>query len=509
MPLTGGLRQDVSNLGIGPSSSASLTNFLPLDGALIVRSRSSSRLTIPTRIEGIAPYVTAAGAAYTFISSRTRAYWFNSPTLSEASFTSSHGIGTFATTGPQGDTQRQWQFAQIYSPIDNENILVCARRSQDTLVVAKPTMFSYCTQAPGARCVAAFDNYVLAANIYNAVAGNLVSRIQWSDRGDPYNWTTGLSGFEDLVAMRGAITRIVLLDNRIIIFSDHEIWYGVQSGAIGYTAFQFAPLDTQVGCPYPGTIVETDNGLIFLDQSGHVRLLAKGAAISQIISSSVRPIIQSSLSSIDKLPNQQLTFATYDPTTRIYTLWLRSAGTLSQVQLAINISTGAWSQLQFGNLGSLALGGQHIASFSNGIDATLIGDQSGVIHSLSSTVANDTYDSSLQAIYQSPIVGREYGAREKTVREIRISYQVESQSTATVKMSWDGGTTFESDGKLLHLAPTSARSTAGGVYTFSSGVSQAVAYPYGSSKYPTFQLTSQSTGLIVESVSVLYHIRGR
>src|SRR5207247_3619549 len=108
--------------------------------------------------------------------------------------------------------------------------------------------------------VAAYDNYLLAFNIRDpgSAQSDFVQRVQWNDRGSASSWTGGLAGYEDLLAMRGQGTRIVTQDNRVILFSDAEIWQGYPSNFP--FVFRFEPLDRSIGCPYSWTISDTPQG---------------------------------------------------------------------------------------------------------------------------------------------------------------------------------------------------------------------------------------------------------
>jgi hypothetical protein len=126
VPLTQGVRGDVPWTDSPPGSAISMTNFLPVHGALIPRSRLSSLNTIRASgvtIEGLALLSpNNAGSHEVWYSSATvHGLLTSNGSISRASFVSAFGLGT-----PQTNDAITWQYAQAYSASLDAAVLVAA-----------------------------------------------------------------------------------------------------------------------------------------------------------------------------------------------------------------------------------------------------------------------------------------------------------------------------------------------------------------------------------------------
>ena len=192
-------------LGSTPGSD----NFIMREGALEPRPCLSLRNTTPQPfgadlINGGYELQSVAALRYPIVSGSTRwgAYGLSGTPngWSVLSYISSNGLND----PPALTATDYYDFAQIYWPLRDENLAIAGTSSYQSLYCTQSntTVFSSLTGAPQARYVTTFDNYVLAGNLKQG-STDLVQRVQWSDRGDPSAWTTGLSGFQDLMALRG------------------------------------------------------------------------------------------------------------------------------------------------------------------------------------------------------------------------------------------------------------------------------------------------------------------
>lgn len=511
----GGLRTDVPGILLDTASSASMSNFIPLDGYLAPRSRSSSIGTNIFSFQGvtaITEYTTVAGVPILWASNGTYHQFWNGFGFSVASFVSSNGIGSLATLFPTGSANQEfWDSVPAYTSTNNDISLVMAGQSFDTLLAGavpvgtNAASFSYLTGAPRTKAVGSFNDYTLAWNTweghYSQYTMHFPQRVRWSDRGDPSNWTTGLSGFEDLLSMPGSGTKITTQDERMILFTDRAMWYGVLAS---YPAqFQFGSLDPEVGCPYPRTIVHTPEGLVFMDQATNIRRLPKIYGLPEIISAPVREILQANIWAQDSdalTPNFGATWATYDPTTRLYWLFLKCSD-LQIRAFTLNLRTGVWAaqDLRPGNF-DMAAGtyayrtGQSSTVLSPGM---VMGDTGGAIYSLTSTARSDnTQLGPPTATWKSRPLGGDYPGQEKTMMEVRFDYKSTSPSSATVTISYDNGNTFPGIGTGLSLGT-------------SSFVSQAIFHVYGSGRYPMIRWQSEATGYQLHRCHAVYRVGGR
>src|SRR6185312_750483 len=198
------------------------------------------------------------------------------------------------------------------------------------------------TSAPRAKFVADYDNFVLAFNVRDVGSSQskYAQRVQWSDRGAPLTWAFGgssLAGFEDLLDAKGQGTRIMRMDDRVILFFEDEIWQGVR--AVGNSSFAFSPYDRTIGTPYSWTVALTPLGLMFLGRDLMVYLLPKGGGPATPIGYPVRRQLQ------NRLDTPQKAWAVYDPDTRHYRLYYPIIGGtgLPQEVLCINLGENSWS----------------------------------------------------------------------------------------------------------------------------------------------------------------------
>src|SRR5256885_2634123 len=241
-------------------STPSAENFIMREGCLEPRPMLTLRTTNPQPL-GSQPIVggwefgDVSNNRYAVVSTASGMAWYSTGSWSALSYVSAGGVNSL----PAGSGTSFWDAAQIYYGRVDQNIAVLASGSYQSLYCwqSNTTIYSTLTGAPQAKWVCGFDNYLLAFNLRDPGSGtsDYVQRVQWSDRGSASSWTGGLSGFEDLLAMRGQGTRILAQENRLILFSDAEVWQGITSDFP--FVFRFQPLDRSVGCPYSMTACHT------------------------------------------------------------------------------------------------------------------------------------------------------------------------------------------------------------------------------------------------------------
>lgn len=269
-------------------------NFVGIDGALVPRPKLSQHTAssnpMGVMVTGGAQIVSSAGSFYNLVSGTSRLAWYSAGSYSPLSQVSAGGVAFVAWSATTHD---RTDFTQSYEPVNDEMLaIVSTTSSYNTLMTWKAgaTVFSHLSQSPRARWVAAYDNFVLAGNVRDSAGSKYVQRIQWSDRGNPFNWTTGLSGFQDLLDAKGQIQRIMVQEQRIVLFFDNEVWVG-QRGTFPNT-FEFAPLDRNVGTVYGKTCVTTHVGIVFLGADLNLYLLPKDGGGAQPIGQNVRAFLK-------------------------------------------------------------------------------------------------------------------------------------------------------------------------------------------------------------------------
>jgi hypothetical protein len=506
-------------LGSTPRSS----NYIMREGALEPRPMLTLRGSSP-HILGNVPVlggqelISVGQTRYPVISSTTRMAVYGQTATpngwSVLSYVSANGIDA----PPNLAVTEYWDAAQIYSATRDENWGLFAAGSYQTMYVTQSdtTVFSTLTGAPRAKFVASLDNYVMAFNLREGSA-DYVQRCQWSDRGSP-TFTGGLSGFEDLLSAKGEGKRVMVQDNRFILFFDEEIWQGVQGNNV--FPWQFAPYDTSRGCPYSWTIASTPLGLIFLGKDYQVYLLPKGGGQSQPIGQRLHRTIR------DQIDQPGRAWAVYNNTLGQYQLYypIQGGSGYPQRGVYLDINTGAWAPMSFdengGNL-SLTRGFEVVVSSSattyGGAGAAglryadvgmtyaqmggaseqrsvLVGSSKGTTYTFSSNATSDN-GTAVPCYWQSTGIAGMDPTKQKTVREWRVDYQGDSSSSLTVRFTTNLGGSFGNETQV-NLPAT-------------SGMSQAIAYPYFSARYPAFEIRSEGQRHRINRFYLEYRESGR
>lgn len=502
-----GLDQSQPSIDAPLGSTPRSENFIMREGALEVRrglaARGTNANSMRTTVTGGWEINDVFGNRYPLISGTSRLAWFSNGSWSAASYVSAYGLND----PPAGSATSYWDATQTYAVDRDDMIAVLANGSYQSLYCwqSNTTIFSTLTGAPQAKFVMAFDNYVLAANVRSG-SSEYVQRIMWNDRGSSSSWTGGLAGFEDLLSMRGAITRLTDLDNRIIVFSDQEIWQGYPSAFPN--VFRFEQLDHTVGCPYSWTVADTPLGLIFLARNLQTYLLPKGGGPPRPIGQRLHREIRNSID----IPERA--WSLYDSALDQFQLYYPHLGGSGFPQRAVflNLADGSWAPQTFapvtGNISltrgfavtGLALtssattwGGLSNASLrwadltqswaqmnagTTSQDARLVfvGTSAGTMTYPDSTATNDL-GVTFPARWRSTGLWGEIPDRTKTVTEWRADYQAESSSSLTVRFSQTLGAGFD-PGVSVGMQPASI-------------VSQALAFPYLNARYPLFEVESE------------------
>lgn len=522
VPLTQGMTERFPVTNLPPGSSTSLLNFIPYNGMLAPRSRWSSIATmLRLGTPGIDGYILGmtevhhGGSGNDLIwvvgngSSTTDNLFTMYPSdgsLSQASFVSTNGMGTkpnwsFSYPDPVGFAT----YASVFDDTIYDDILIIAPPfalgSGQSLLAAGLTItgngpiYSYLTGAPKAAFVTSFDNYVVA---WNTTEGSLnySRRARWCDRGDPGNWTPGGSstaGFEDLLSMSGDGTAITVLDNRLILFSQKEIWIGQPSTYP--SQFQFYPLDTSVGCPSrcAKTVAVTELGVVFLGSDLNLRLIPRGGGLSLILNPDIGTFLreQTNIFTTSFVP-----WSLYDGNRRLYYLYPIKTESAYGPGLVVNLNTGEWGQVA-DTLGRTTgcftrteeLQGERLFSATT----------NGKLYSMESRKAGDmvTSTSSLPvtSIFQSIPIGQDLPEGRRQLTQLELTYKATSPSAGSMKVSGDFGNTFPASGSTVTLSSVPR-----------GGIVKVDAMADGPA--PVVEWSSTQTGYELHRLSATFNLRG-
>lgn len=510
VPLTQGLQGHFPVSNLPPGSSTSLLNFIPYNGVLTPRSRLSSLKTqadfphsgggVSGTIYGMQEFYHSAVGIDTALlwavasgsATTDNVFAFNPSTysISQASFVSSGGMGTKPDWALASGVKVGFAaYPSVFDTAVADDLVVFTLPkpvgSEQTILVAGLTLtgpiYSYLTQAPRAKFIAAYDNYVVAWSIKGENR-----RVQWSDRGNPGNWTPGgasVSGFEDLLSMQGVATGIAVLDNRLILFSSHEIWIGLPSTYP--SQFQFYPLDTTVGCPVDGhnTIVNTELGLVFFGTDRNLRLIPRGGGLSQIINPDIGTYFRE---------QQAITspWAVYESDRRLYHLYPFITGA-GPIGIVVNLNTGEWGAES--DIFGLLSGG-----FSPTVRRSFVGTASE-LYSLNSVLGTDTgpleFRSVVTSIFQSLPIGQDLPEGRRQLTGLDLTYKATSTASGVVKASGDFGNTFPTSGSTVTLT-TAKRGGVVDIDLMQDGPA------------PVIEWSSTNTGYELHRLSATFNLRG-
>lgn len=512
------LTEPPSDLALGQTPSSE--NWIVRNGFLEKRATIQSRATqgfsqtIP--VLGGAEITDTIGNNYPFASYTTRQAWYSVGSWSLTSYVSSYGV----SDPPSNSTVQYWDATQIYYDQRDENVAVMATETYQQLYVwqSNTTVFSTLTGAPQAKYVAAFDSFLLAFNIRQSSL-DLVQRVQWTDRGSISSWTGGLSGFQDMIDMKGQGTRLIPHDNVVIAASDQEIWAGRRIDLP--FVFDFQPLDRGIGMPFPWAVTQTRIGLVWLGKDYNVYLLASGSAKPVAVGDAIQPEIQA------LIDQPQRSTMAYNRITDQVEMWIPVRGGNGRPQRGYygNLKTGTWLPQTIdptldvtrnwqGTLGTGSasttwsgisatgltwntVAGRWADQFGTGGQGDLVmyaGNSSGSLVFFNPTGTKD-YDFTVSSRWRTGGLGGEDPTKTKTMREVRVDYVADSASSLTMRVSRDQGVTFEA-GQSVPLPPASIES-------------QVAAYVYTNARYPVVELVSEIGRPKIARIYAEFRVSGR
>lgn len=186
-------------------------------------------------------------------------------------------------TRPTGQKEDGWDTAQIYDDKRDKNIGIFTNGEDlpkfAPIQTAAPTVSDYTESASAvsnAEAVTVLDERVVFGNIEED-STQRGERVVWSARGKPHNWDNfgTEAGGVDLDQMEGDINAIVAQGDIGLIFSDQEVWQMRPRRDV--FAFDFQPLTQELGTPFGRTVRQTPQGVFFLGQDLEIYRIAGGS----------------------------------------------------------------------------------------------------------------------------------------------------------------------------------------------------------------------------------------
>lgn len=263
-------------------STVSAQNMIVRDGELRVRDRwaslSTSALSYTDSANArMVVHVNSGGTATIVYGQASDRVFYLDSTLrwSRLSLTSAAGGSAGLVGEPYG--------ASNYLPRQDVNILAFTDGVSTPFAwggpdSAAPTEYSRLTGAPICGDLAPFDNRLMAWNVTSGSSA-YVQRIQWCVAGDPEDWTGLGSGSEDLLDMKGAGTRVIEQEDRVLLGSTGEIWEGRATGEPFF--FRFTPFTRFIGMGLKRAVLPTPQGLFWL-HSDYMLYRLQGNSIQEV-----------------------------------------------------------------------------------------------------------------------------------------------------------------------------------------------------------------------------------
>ena len=114
---------------------------------------------------------------------------------------------------------------------------------------------------PIAKHIIEFKDYLLLLDVTSA-GNRYPQRVQWSDTGNPEEWSSGNSSYNDLTGADWIQNAIKFKGDYLIILKERSIWLGYATG--DSDIFQFDQKVTGAGCAAPNTVESLGDEIIFL-----------------------------------------------------------------------------------------------------------------------------------------------------------------------------------------------------------------------------------------------------
>ncbi len=187
-----------------------------------------------------------------------------------------------------GTLDKYWDSANAYDAATRQNLFVFTNGSNvanhpmihNTGGTSYVTLDSFLSSGESrAYLIEAFDDRLIFFKSVDSKGTLNNTRVRWSVRGDPSDFSNEGSGFEDLFDMAGTGTALVAEESRLILMSETEVWQATPRRDA--FSFDFDAINRSIGCQLPRSVVKTPVGVFFI--SG-------GSILNRIAGSVIRPV---------------------------------------------------------------------------------------------------------------------------------------------------------------------------------------------------------------------------
>jgi hypothetical protein len=231
-------------------------NVVPAgDSYLPFLSQSVYSNALTARCQGAFSTKDADGNTVNFAGDATKLYRMASAAYADVSLAGGY------TTG----TDEMWYFTRF----NNRLLATNFNDAIQTFTVNSSSNFAnLAAGAPKARYIATVRNFVVVGNTFDAVDGNVPSRVRWCGLDDPTSWivsATTQADYQDLDVSKGWVRQVVGGEYGTI-FQEHAISRMTYVGSP--VIWQFDEVESGRGCPAPGGVVKAGNIIFYLGNDG-------------------------------------------------------------------------------------------------------------------------------------------------------------------------------------------------------------------------------------------------
>lgn len=263
---------------------------------------------------------------------------------------------TTLTSCPNSSASTAYKdFAYGYAPsLDESALIMCdgiaAPVYWSPVASAWAAVGDFDSHESFAKHVAFFDNRAVFFNMGSRTTLPYATRVRWSQRGNPLEYTDQDAGFEDLADMKGEGKAIFAEADRLVLFSEEEVW--IARSRRDQYVFEFFPLARNVGLPQSRAAAITDKGIIWLDNEYRFRLVAGNAIYT--FNDETQKFLKDTVREPSEMwaafdPNEGLFKLNFSDTTAQYpsrSLWLRT-DTVTADPANPNELRGVWMHQDF------------------------------------------------------------------------------------------------------------------------------------------------------------------
>jgi hypothetical protein len=210
---------------------------------------------LDARCQGMFASKDSSGTTYNFAGDASKLYLQAQAVYSDVSV-----AGGYSTA-----TDDRWYFTKYGERIIATNF---SDPMQSYVLGSSSAFANLSVAAPRARYITTINDFVMVANTFDGIDGNVPHRVRWSGIGDPTDWTVSAStqsDFQDLDSTAGWCQQIVGGDYGVV-FQERAISRIDYAGSP--TIWTFREVERGRGTPAPGSVVKVGNFIFYLDNDG-------------------------------------------------------------------------------------------------------------------------------------------------------------------------------------------------------------------------------------------------